>query len=201
MLSLSFVTAAITPAMRDLVALKHKPITAMEVNAHTDPAARALTNAMFFGIPLTRPNDTTITVFTSDPSKIKTPTTSAGNNSTILRKPTTTAAAAASEAHAHVHTDADPIPEYDDPGYRVRCGDTAHEDYKEAFECWFYHRTRCFGGVLTSLDPICIHDCGCEHNTYDLYDQDTKGNHGAGRAGVCIVLPVPEYSPQDGGCV
>jgi len=190
MLSLSFAMAAAMPAMKNIIPLQHKPITATKVSGRTELAARPNSSAMLFGIPITRLNNT-ITSITSGAGNSKKP----AGNSTVLKKPTTLA----------VHADhADPIPEYDDPGYRVRCSDqsdSTREDHKEAFKCWFYHRTRCFGGVLTSLDPACIHDCGCEHSTYDLYDRETKGNHGAGMAGVCVVLPVPEYSPEDGGCV
>lgn len=223
-LLLSFLCLAVnsgsaTATMQDLVYANGDSNTVHYVRVDTDSTSRQKANARILGIPIQRvANITTITTL-----NIGSSSNSDGNIMTSGSKLHYSSARPVTHlGHTNddpkVSGDGDdkdneaPIPEYDDPGYRVKClspDDPAdpdderlqHEDFTKAFECWFYHRTRCFSGYLTSLDPTCKHDCSCDHSTWAAYNASTKGNHGAGLAGVCIVLPVPEYSPEDGGCL
>ncbi|KAH7040867.1 uncharacterized protein B0I36DRAFT_358108 [Microdochium trichocladiopsis] len=214
-LSLAVDTASATLGLGDIVSADGHTNDAAALHARAHVMARAKSNAMLFGVPVSRMNSITTadTVNASDPitSGAKVFASDASLNLGTIKSMDNLATA---KPHPQDNDAAvnslDPV-EYDDPGYRVKCvqpddpandpDGATHEDYKEAFECWFYHRTRCFGGVLTSPDPTCQHDCSCQRNDLVSYHLDKKGNHGAGLSGVCVVLPVPEYSPKDGGCV
>ncbi|KXJ97321.1 hypothetical protein Micbo1qcDRAFT_191830 [Microdochium bolleyi] len=217
--------------MRGLISRDGKASDAVQARDNTASASRMKSNAMVLGIPIQRVANLTIA---------NTPDDSGGDDGNIITSGSklhysplhpANRPAALVQGYSNASDDPSipsnplnvatgsgdgdgaPVPEYNDPGYRVRCLSPddpnnpsdeerfQHEDYKKGFECWFYHRTRCFSGYLTSLDPRCKHDCSCEHNTWASYNASTKGNHGAGMAGVYIVLPVPEYSPEDGGCL